>query len=298
MQIFANKQTIFTLMIALISSQALADDIADKYFSQQNPSLTRQEQQALDIAQKWHASSDQRGVKPFSGPDGSVKFIYGAQAPSIVCAVLQVCDIALQPGELINSIQLGDTSRWIVEPAISGTGLNEVQHLLIKPMDVGLETSLVIPTNRRTYHIRLKSHRTQYMPEVSFTYPEEAAAKWAAIKSREQREIESKLIPATGEYLGDLSFDYDIDGSAAWKPLRVYNDGVKTIIEMPDDIKQKEAPILLELRGQGGLFTGPEEVMVNYRLQGDRYIVDSIFEKAILMTGVGGNQEKITITKR
>jgi type IV secretion system protein VirB9 len=37
--------------------------------------------------------------------------------------------------------------------------------------------------------------------------------------------------------------------------------------------------------------------MVNYRLQGDRYIVDTVFDKAILIAGVGGNQRRVTITR-
>ena len=37
--------------------------------------------------------------------------------------------------------------------------------------------------------------------------------------------------------------------------------------------------------------------MVNYRLQGDRYIVDTIFDKAILIAGVGKGQDKITIKR-
>jgi type IV secretory pathway VirB9-like protein len=57
---------------------------------------------------------------------------------------------------------------------------------------------------------------------------------------------------ATGEYLGDLSFDYDVSGSASWKPVRVYNDGRKTIIEMPGTMEQTEAPTLLVVRKEGG----------------------------------------------
>jgi type IV secretory pathway VirB9-like protein len=38
---------------------------------------------------------------------------------------------------------------------------------------------------------------------------------------------------------------------------------------------QTEAPTLLVVRKDGGLFTDDETVMVNYRVQGDRYIVDT-----------------------
>jgi len=37
--------------------------------------------------------------------------------------------------------------------------------------------------------------------------------------------------------------------------------------------------------------------MVNYRIQGLRYIVDSVFDKAVLLSGSGSSQEKVTITR-
>lgn len=272
-----------------------AGDLADKYFSKSSPKLTVQERRALAIAQRWQTGTT--NMRPFAGPQGSVQFVFGAQEPTVVCAVLQVCDVALQPGEQVNSIQLGDTARWNVEPAVSGVGPSEIQHLFIKPMDVGLNTSLVVTTDRRTYHIRLLSHRTKFMPQVSFSYPGESLAKWEMIHKREQQQRAENTIPATGEYLGNLSFNYDISGSAPWKPLRVYNDGHKTIIQMPKAMEQTEAPALLVVRKDGSLFKDQENVMVNYRVQGDRYIVDTVFDKAILISGVGSSQDKITIIR-
>jgi P-type conjugative transfer protein TrbG len=276
---------------------APGDDLANRYFSTNNPTLTTQEKAAIDIAKRWGAAAA-GGVKPVAGANGAIKFLFGAQQPSIVCAVLQVCDVALQPGEQVNSINLGDTARWSVEPAITGSGPGEVQHLIIKPMDVGLETSLVVTTNRRAYHMRLRSHRSEYMPQVAFTYPEDAQAKWEAIRRRETQDRSDRTIPQTGEYLGDLSFEYDLAGTVAWKPVRVYNDGRKTIIEMPGAMAQTEAPTLLVVREEGGPFSDDETVMVNYRVQGNRYIVDTVFDRAILIAGVGSRQDRVTITKR
>lgn len=282
------------LLPALASA---SDDLADKYFTGKNPALTTQERAAIDIAKRWSAGTA-TGMTPVAGTNGAIKFQFGAQQPSIVCAVLQVCDVALQPGEQVNSINLGDTARWAVEPAITGSGPSEVQHLIIKPLDVGLETSLIVTTNRRAYHLRLRSHRSEYMPQVSFTYPEDALAKWDALQRRETQERTERTIPQTGEYLGDLAFNYDLSGSASWKPVRVYNNGRKTIIEMPASMEQTEAPTLLVVRRDGGIFRDAETVMVNYRVQGNRYIVDTVFDQAILIAGVGANQDRVTINRR
>lgn len=282
-------------LVSVLAMAAPADDMTEMYFSGKNPELTKQEKAAIAMSEKWQATSAE--VPPALGPDGSIIFVYGAQQPSIVCSVLQVCDVALQPGEQVNSLNLGDSIRWTVEPAITGSGNSEVQHLIVKPHDVGLDTSLVVTTDRRTYHLRLRSHRTLYMPQVAFVYQDDAVAKWKAIKHREKEDTDKKTMPHTGEYMGNLSFNYEVTGNTSWKPTRVFNDGSKTIIEMPSTMSQTEAPTLLVVRKDGGLFTDDETVMVNYRVQGNRYIVDTVFDKAILITGVGSSQDLVTIQR-
>ena len=255
----------------------------------ENPVLTPAEQQALKISQQWQQSSRSK-LRPVPGQNGEIRYLYGAMQPSIVCAALQVTDIALQPGEMITSVHAGDTARWLIEPAVTGAGASAVQHVIIKPTDAGLETSLIIATDRRMYHLQLKSHQTQYMARVSFIYPDELQARFRAVTQAKTDERQKNTIPETGEYLKELDFNYTISGSAQWKPLRVYNDGVKTIIQMPKAMTQTEAPTFLAM--QDG-----EELMVNYRLQGDRYIVDSLFERGVLIAGVGKKQIKITIKR-
>lgn len=278
---------IFSLCLA--ASFVKADQLQDMYFTGENIKLTKQERDALNVAKDWKAGAA-KNIKPVAGEDGSIKFLYGSQQTNIVCAVLQICDVALQMGEQVNGIHLGDNARWHVSPAITGSGVNEIVHLIIKPLDIGLETSLVVTTDRRTYHFKLRSHKKEYMPKVSFTYLEDTQAQWEAIALRKRVEKEVKTIPSTGEYLGNLDFKYTLSGDAPWKPVRVYNDGRKTIIQMPEIMKQTEAPTLLLVGGDG-----EENTIVNYRLQGDRYIVDSVFQTAILIAGVGDKQDRVEI---
>jgi type IV secretion system protein VirB9 len=293
------KKLLLAMAVGLAAPLASAQtdsQLAEQFFNKTNPTLTPQEKAGLDISRKWIAKSGD-GIKPVAGEDGTVRFVFGATQPSIVCAVMQICDVELQPGEQVSSVNLGDSVRWLVEPAVSGSGAQAVEHLIIKPLDVGLDTSLVVTTDLRTYHLRLRSHRTEYMPRVAFVYPEDAAAKWAALKRTEAAERKANTIPQTGEYLGNLDFGYRLSGRAPWKPTRVYNDGSKTIIEMPQAMTQTEAPTLLVVRDSGSLFKKDEELMVNYRLQGHRYVVDTLFDKAVLVAGTGSNQKKIVIER-
>ena len=291
----ALKLAILAFFTPMVVSAAPNNDIlADKYFSKNEPSLTPQEKAAIDIANKFQKGN--YSSKPFAGPHGSINYVYTIGQIDVLCAVLQVCDVALQPGEQVNNLNIGDP-RFQIEPAITGFGESQTLHLLIKPLDVGLDTTLVVTTNRRTYHFRVRSSREKFMPYVDFTYPEDAIAKWQAIRDKKVEHIKDNTIPSTNEYLGDLDFQYQIDGSIRWTPTRVYNDGKKTIIEMPYSMQQTEAPTLLVIRKEGGIFTDDDIQMVNYRLQGNRYIVDSVFDKAILIAGVGSNQDKVTITR-
>ena len=277
------------------AQDVVSDSVAGAYFSKANPKLSPQETASLSIARRWRTNAG-NGMTAVAGKAGAVRFIYGEHQVNIVCAVLQVCDVELQPGEQVSNLNVGDP-RFTIEPALSGAGTAEVQHLIIKPLDVGLQSTLIVTTNRRTYHMNLRSHRSEFMPRVSFTYPEETAAKWDLIRAREIKEREKQTIPQTMEQLGDLHFHYELSGSAPWKPVRVYNNGVKTIIQMPAAMAQTEAPALLLIRKDGGLFKPDETVMVNYRVHGDRYIVDTVFDKAILIAGVGGSQQRVTITR-
>ena len=281
---------VFTLLLPLSALAHGDDDV----LTGSNPALTPQEQTGLAYGEHDMAS----GSAPIGGANGFITFPYGVNQVSIVCAPFHVCDVALQPGEHVNSVNVGDSVRWSIEPAVTGSGAEEVQHVIIKPREVGLETSLVVATTRRAYHMRLRSHKTRYMPQIAFSYPEDSAAKFNILKTRRDRDIKEKTIPHTTDYLPKLSFDYDVEGQAAWKPVRVYNDGARTVIEMPPSISQTEAPILLIVRKEGALFTDAEEVMVNYQLQGSRYVVDTVFQKAVLVAGVGSHQDRVTIQRR
>ena len=77
------------ILLGAVPAFALAagSNPADAYFSAPNPTLTPQEKTAVALAQKWQAASA-TGIKPVAGPGGSVRFIYGAQPITVVCAVL------------------------------------------------------------------------------------------------------------------------------------------------------------------------------------------------------------------
>lgn len=255
-----------------------------------NPILNQKEMYSLQQSQKWINNN----IKSTVGDDGKVTFLYGATLPSIVTSVLNVTDIQFEPGEAITDFQCGDTVRWVISPSISGKEPNLISHVIIKPTDAGLTTSLAVMTTKRTYNFKLVSTRDDYMPIVSFVYKDQIDAKWADYKkavadSEKAKQLETSS-PSVTKNIDNLDFNYNVSGSTSWKPIRVYNDGVKTYIQLPKEAKYNEIPVLMVLDNN-------DKKMVNYRFKNDRYIVDKLFSEAVLIMGVGMDQEKITISK-
>lgn len=217
-----------------------------------------------------------------------VVYLFGSGQPTLVCAPLEVCVIYLQPGEQIaeNGVHMGDTVRWQIAPAI---GADNRTQLVVKPIDVGLETSLVAITDRRTYHIKLLSRRHDYMPGIAFTYPSDQFAAWHQYQQHAAAQKEQHSTPE-GVNLADLDFRYRVSDCQGcdFKPVRVYNDGAQTLIELPKQARG-DAPALL-------IASKPGDQLVNYRVQDNKYIVDRLFHEAILIRGVGKQQQKLSIT--
>ncbi len=195
----------------------------------------------------------------------------------LYAAINQVTDIALEGGEKLVSVSAGDTVRWVVGDTTSGEGVTSQVHILVKPIAADLETNLVITTDRRTYHLELRSSAETYMASVSWTYP--ASALLALKADRAKSEASDGVIASAGINLDHLRFRYRIEGDAPWKPRQVFDDGAKVYIQFPSGLAQGEAPPLFVIGGDG------KPALVNYRVRGATYIVDRLFAAAELRLG-------------
>jgi type IV secretion system protein TrbG len=195
----------------------------------------------------------------------------------LYAGVNQVSDIALEAGEKLVSVSAGDTVRWVVGDTSSGEGKDAVCHILVKPIGAELETNLVITTDRRTYHLELRSSQTTYMASVSWIYP--ASELVSLKKQRSEAEAAASAVADTGVAIEQLRFRYSITGDAPWKPVRVFDDGAKVYIQFPAGLAQSEAPPLFVIGPDG------RPALVNYRVRGTTYIVDRLFAAAELRLG-------------
>lgn len=242
---------------------------------------------------KWQAGER---AKALVSSDGKVIFPFGQSMPRLTCSPSRACDIEMEPGETPRKVILADQANWKWSGADSIENGKTVNHIVVQPKDSNVETNMIITTDRRTYHIKLYAPAEEgaYLNRVGFYYPEAIVTSWdekmgraadAKAKDEAPNILPSSVAPDR------LAFDYRIDGSADFKPVRVFNDGERVYITMPDDIKHSEYPILSLIDEKG------EMMVVNYRRSVDgasgtiSYIVDKLFNKAELRRG----DEKVQI---
>lgn len=269
-------------------------------------SLSFKEQTGVDLANQWK----DRPELPREGPDGAITYLYGAAMPTLVCSPLQICTISLEPGEVVaeDGVHAGDSARWLITPSTVGKDANLTTYVVVKPREANLETNLFITTDRRAYMIKLLSSNSEWMPIVSFDYPKSEADAWGVYRER-VAEAQKPATPARTRATSsgtsrtrssapstnvanaaNLNFNYRITGrNVAWKPVRVYTDGVKTYIQFPGVNFPSGAPALVALDSSG------QQRMVNYRLTGDRYVVDQVIQRAMLVEGTGRNQTRVEL---
>ena len=220
-------------------------------------------------------------VYPFA--EGALYQVYAAQG--------QVTDVALQQGEqLVGSgpVAAGDTVRWIIGDTESGTAAAKKVHILVKPTRPELITNLVINTDRRTYHLELRSTEKTYMASVSWIYPQDEL-----IALRRQNASADAVAPVAALDVNNLNFRYSIEGDhPPWRPVRAFDDGKKVYIEFPAGIGQGEMPPLF--------IVGPEgrtSELVNYRVRAKHMIVDRLFAAAELRLGDRGSERRVRIVR-
>lgn len=179
-------------------------------------------------------------------------------------------------------IAAGDTARWGVGDTISGEGETRRVHVMLKPTELGLATNLIINTDRRTYHLELRSAPKGWLSQVAWRYPVAAVSPPVA-----------KVASAVDEAFTQLNFGYAIEGARTpWRPLRVFDDGMRTYVEFSRSIVMTELPPLF-----GGGADGRAVELLNYRVAGHRLIVDRILDRAELRLGQGRFERRVRLVR-
>jgi type IV secretion system protein VirB9 len=207
----------------------------------------------------------------------------------VVCKVLSLTVIQLENGETpIGVPYLSDTMRWELTGDVWRTvdGLS-VQLIIIKPLEPGLTTNMILVTNQRIYQFVLTSTRDSYMPMIKFRYPL-SQNKFITAETLRQ-EVEQGEREEEGYY---LSYNYKIVSGWAltgwfkpdWQPVEAWDDGHKTYIRLPRGVLQREYATVFE----------KSNYIINYRVNENIMILDKLITDVTLRL----NGKRVRIIKK
>ncbi|MFN7110105.1 MAG: TrbG/VirB9 family P-type conjugative transfer protein [Brevundimonas sp.] len=227
------------------------------------------------------------GVQMFDWAPGRVFEVWTAP--------LRVTTLTLAPGETLVSKAAGDTIRWQLAEVSSGSGARVQTHILLKPLQRGLETNLVLTTNKRVYLIDLKSGPVEsFNPAVAWDAaavadPPQAVPALADLPPAPPPPASTQVVLPQGE--PDGRYRIEPQGrKARWTPTSVFNDGRRTFITFDPDLQVDEAPALFVIAPDG------ERQLVNYRQVGGLFVVDRVFDRAELR--LGDRRPQVVVLRR
>ena len=247
---------------------------------------------ALEAAFKKYAKT---GKAPNIKTDGFERFAYSnMNQPIIDCAPFQETIITLE-GEKFTSITSGDPQNLSYMVAVSGSSTGtETQQVLVKPGLPKMSTNMVIATDKRVYNILVVvgAYKDKVTRNVSFWYPEDMTASVnSKIDKQNDIDLNAEKMPQLD--LANANFNYKISGDEpSWIPLRVFDDGKRTWIEMPKGADNKNLPSVLIQSDSG------QDMKYNQSYYSPYMIIDGIFSKAKLIAGVGSNQVEVDLTNK
>lgn len=216
----------------------------------------------------------------------------------VITSPKAITDFRLKPGESITGSPIvnNDTTSWQFTMGTSIENGQTVQHLFIKPTTVGLDTSMIVLTDQRTYYFRIASFETSYMTAFRFNYPVDSGEGYF-VKEDYDQYINTSTVSDESLYKLDLSkvsYAYTIKkvkGNPSWTPQNVFSDDKKTYIQLPISIlTSDELPSVYIQKGN-------EEALVNYRIIGNIYQLDTVITDSQSILLKSGQSEQVKVTR-
>jgi len=202
---------------------------------------------------------------------------------------LRACDIVLEPGEnVLEAPFVSDSVRWQLGAGVSYERGTPVQHVYVKPSETGIEASLIINTDKRVYHIILRSFSSVHMPITRWRYYSSAMPNNSIPPPSRGTDSPPPQGAPAGPDPRYLSFNYKITYSwfkkPRWLPKLVFDDGGKTYITFPESVLNRELPAVFENRKD----------VLNYRVIDNLVVIDQLVENITIKIG----RTEISIAKK
>lgn len=245
---------------------------------------------------------------PLTGDTRLVQFVYDEDNTFLVLSKPKaVTHLQFAADETLQSVASGDTAQWELTPT------KNRKNLFIKPKFEGIETSMTVITDKRTYQFVLRStadgkkwyQRVSWMYSSSLVLEQDAVlesqinmpmsgglpepVQSSGIRQRQPTFNLPPLNPSAGSSSGlnpaSLRFNYKVEGDAEFKPTQVFDDGKFTFLRMPQDVQ--ELPALFSV------IEGQDYALVNYTVDGSYMVAQRLLDTAVLKLG----KAEVRVTK-
>ncbi len=228
-----------------------------------------------------------------SGEAGSISADANGR-PVLVCAPLHTCVIAL-PKDSKPAITVGiSKAEWNIQQAMVG----KVPEIFLSPKFAGLHQNLVVAATldgqTKNYQVRVVSDKSQYIPVLNLQAQNVSVRTWPTGDSGSAPSVTKPKAPAVlplpNVALDHINTDWRVScGGGGWfsnstcgpiKPLRVFDDGTRTYIEMPAGLASHGGYPILQAKNRSHQLIG-----VNTQIRGNMMVVDSVPYELVLRLG-------------
>ena len=229
------------------------------------------------------------------GANGTVNSLAGR--PVLVCSPLHTCIIELPEGVKPVTTVGVSKSEWNVQQALVG----KQPEIFLSPKFKGLHQNIVVAATDQgrpiNYEIRLVSDAVRYIPALKIEDSGGEVRSWktdlqTADKAPTDQSAtdKGKVLPLPNIRLNHVNLRWSIHcGGGGWfrssdckliRPLRVYDDGTHTFIDMPQGLASHGGFPILQARNASGHLIG-----VDTQIRGNTYVVDSVPAEILLRLG-------------
>lgn len=177
-------------------------------------------------------------------------------------------NIRFEPGEVIETISMGDPTGWELVPSAN--------RLFLRPKNDKANTLMTLISNKRIYQFIMQSGKSKAVDdpnvilEVRFEYPNLGSDSLEIYTGE-------NLVPDISKP-GNYNFQYSYSGSENIAPVHVFDDGDFTYFEFPSHNAELPAIFYVDSDGFEGL--------VNFKTSGDYLIVERVNDLFTLRNGV------------
>ncbi len=177
-------------------------------------------------------------------------------------------EVLFDNNEQLQNVSLGDSSAWQVVPVTN--------HLFIKPI-ASSDTNMTVLTNLRSYNFQLESSNNinpqDQTYELKFIYPNTDASLYLQNTTSLNPDA-SNILTSPTQY----NFKYSFTGDKSIAPIQVFDDNKFTYFKFRN-IGRSIIPAIF------GVDKNKNETLLNYHVEGDYVVVDSVENEYSLRNG-------------